>query len=100
MWNLAIYLPLIIGDKVPTTSELWQCFLLLLDILQLCTAKICSKANASIIKALIYQYLSLFTQCFPDTPVIPKMHYMIHFPEQILRLDKFWLSNYLYIHVN
>ena len=35
MWTLSIYLPLIIGDKVPYNKSLWKCFLLLLDILQI-----------------------------------------------------------------
>ncbi len=48
MWNLAINLPLIIGNKVPFDDENWECFLVLLDILQLCTTRIGSSAQAGL----------------------------------------------------
>lgn len=42
MWALSINSPLIIGDKIPPTDEKWKCYLLLLDILQLCTTRVTS----------------------------------------------------------
>lgn len=39
MWNLAINLSLMIGDTIPQDYYKWECFLLLLDILQLFTAR-------------------------------------------------------------
>lgn len=85
MWNLSINLPLIIGDKIPCGDENWECFLLLIDILKLCTAKIASTAHAGILEAMIHDHHHLFTHCYPTTSVIPKMHYMVHFPHQIIR---------------
>ena len=61
MWNLAINLPLMIGDKIPYDDENWECFLFLLDILQFCTARVASRAHAGILE------------------------YMVHFPRQIKR---------------
>ena len=46
MWNLAINLPLMIGSKIPVDDEHWECFLLLLDILQLCTMRFASDGQA------------------------------------------------------
>lgn len=86
MWNLAINLPLLIGDKVPRNDDNWECFLLLLDILQLCTARISSRAHTGILEALIYEHHSLFVACYPDATVTPKMHYMVHFPQQLAKL--------------
>lgn len=85
MWNLAINLPLIIGDKVPCDNKLWECFLLLLDILQFCTSRISSAAQAGIIEALVHDHHQIFTRCYPTASIIPKMHYMVHFPSQILK---------------
>ena len=85
MWSLSINLPLIIGDKVPYGDEHWECFLLLLDILQLCTAKITSTAHAGILEAMIHDHHQLFARCYPTSSIIPKMHYMVHFPRQIIR---------------
>lgn len=85
MWNLAINLPLMIGDKIPSHDEKWECFLFLLDILQLCTTRIASKDHAGILEALIHDHHHLFTRCYPGVSITPKMHYMVHFPQQILR---------------
>ena len=38
MWNLAVYLPLMIGDMVPEPNKEWKCFILLLEILQICVS--------------------------------------------------------------
>lgn len=85
MWVLASNLPLIIGDKIPLDNEKWECFLLLLDILQLATARVASSAQAGYLEALIFSHHHLFIRCYPANSVIPKMHYMVHFPQQILR---------------
>ena len=85
MWNLAVNLPLIIGDKVPVDDPNWECFLLLVDILQLCTSRVSSSAHAGILEALIHDHHELFIRCYPNSSVTPKMHYMVHFPRQIIR---------------
>ncbi len=85
MWNLAINLPLMIGDKICLGDENWECFLLLLDILQLCTTRVASSAQAGILEALIHDHHQLFIRCYPGANVTPKLHYMVHFPRQIIR---------------
>ena len=87
MWILAINLPLIVGDKVPATDEKWECFLLLLDLLQFCTAKVASTAHAGIIEALVYEHHELFASCYPNASFIPKMHYLVHLAQQLLRYN-------------
>ena len=87
MWNLATYLPLLIGDRVPHNDNHWECYLLLLDILQLCTTKSSSAAHAGILEALIYDHHHQFISNYPGATVIPKMHYMVHFPCQIIRYN-------------
>ena len=56
MWNLAINLLLMIGNKIPLDDEHWECFLLLLDILQLCTTKFTSAGQAGFLEALIHDH--------------------------------------------
>ena len=85
MWALAINLPMMIGDRVPPTEEKWECFLLLLDILQLCTTRVASSAQAGYLAALVFDHQHQFIRCYPGVSVIPKIHYMVHFPKQILR---------------
>lgn len=88
MWALAVNMPLMIGDQVATDDEKWECFLLLLDILQLCTARVATTAHAGILEALISDHHHLFTRCYPNASIIPKMHYMVHFPQQITRYSE------------
>ena len=65
MWNLAINLPIMIGDEIPCGDDDWECFLLLLDILQLCTARVASSAHAGILEALIHDHHHQFIRCYP-----------------------------------
>ena len=85
MWNLAVNLPLMVGDLVPNTDEEWECFLLLLDILQICVSPVVSTDLVAYLTALIEMYLSAFCKCYPHKNIIPKQHYLIHFPSQILK---------------
>ena len=85
MWNLAVYLPVLIGDRIPFEDDHWECYLLLLDIPQLCTTKTTSSAYAEVLEVLIHDHHALFTRCYPRASIIPKMHYMVHFPRQIIR---------------
>ena len=86
MWILSINLPLMIGDLIPTDDEMWECFLLLLDILQLCTTRVASRDQAGYLEALISMHHQRFISCYPLATMTPKMHYMVHFPQQITRL--------------
>lgn len=83
MWVLATNLPLIIGDLVPIGDELWECFLLHIDILQLCTARKVTSAQAGYLEALINDHHQMFTRCY-SCRVTPKIHYMVHFPKQMI----------------
>lgn len=86
MWNLAVYLPLMIGDLVPESDKEWECFLLLLEILQICVSSVLSADLVEYLRVLVVMYLSLFRECYPYKNIIPKQHFMIHFPSQILKL--------------
>ena len=85
MWVLSVNLPLLIGNKIPEISEEWECFLLLLDIVKLCTSRSASKSHVGYLEVLIHSHHQLFVKCYPTARITPKMHYMVHFPQQILR---------------
>ena len=80
MWNLSTILPLIIGDKVEVDDLFWECYLTLLEITKLCTARITSSASADYLSVLIEQHHRRFRTCYPATNMTPKLHYMLHFP--------------------
>ena len=85
IWHLAIYLPLISGDKVPENNKEWECFILLLEILRICMSRVISPNLVDYLRELISIYLITFSECYPTMNIIPKQHYMIHFPSQILK---------------
>lgn len=85
MWTLATCLPLIIGHYVPEDDIHWECYLLLVQISKYCTAKVTSKVSVAYLRALIDQHHQEFRKCYPDASITPKMHYMVHFPQQMLR---------------
>lgn len=85
MWNLAVYLPLIIGDQLPDDDNEWECFLILLDVLQVCMSRIQSTDLVDYLETLIEMYLQKFHECYPTANIIPKQHYLVHLPSQILR---------------
>ena len=85
MWYLAVYLPLLIGDEIPDDDNEWECFLLLLDILQICVSRVLSIDLIDYLKVLIEFYLNAFRECYPHKNIILKQHYMVHLPTQILK---------------
>lgn len=84
-WSLGRYLPLIIGDLVPTDDPHWECFLYLHDILAICLAPCISSATIAYLSQLISSHHVIFKECYPHATITPKLHYMVHFPEQIRR---------------
>ena len=85
MWNLAVYLPLMIGKEVPEDEMEWDCFLLLLDILQICATRVLSADLVDHLRVLTELYLRSFQECYPHMSILPKQHYMVHLPNQILK---------------
>ena len=79
-------LPFLIGDKVPEDDELWHCFLLLLKIIDLVVSPHISIDNCGLLKVLIEEHHFVFKSVYPNSSIIPKMHFMTHYPEQILSL--------------
>ena len=85
MWSFCTYLPLIIGDRVPEDDPMWQCFILLLEIVKYCTARITCSNSADYLAALVDQHHRDFRRCYPSTNFTPKLHYMVHPPHLIKR---------------
>ena len=80
---LAQYLPLIIGDLVPEDSEVWELFLLLLQIYKIVVAPKISWAGTIFLKSLIRDHHELFLELYEEGHLIPKHHFIIHYPRLI-----------------
>ena len=84
MITLLRFLPLIIGDKIPSDDEYWHNFLLLIKICGLAMSPVFTRDNAAYLSLLIEEKLELFVKLFPTTRLIPKQHYMVHYAQQIV----------------
>ena len=83
MWLLSRTLPLIVGLSVPASDPYWQCYCLLLKIVDICTSLECSKDSIAFLSTLIEEHHSIFVNLHGEV-LTPKMHSMVHYPDQIL----------------
>ena len=84
MWCLARMLPLILGDLIPENDDYWDNFLRLLKIEEIVFAPSCSYELTAYLAILVREYLEQFTRNY-ERRIIPKQHYMVHYPTQIVR---------------
>ena len=83
---LAQEFPLLVGDRIPQDDEHWYSFLVLLKICNIAISPVCNYDTIAYLRVLIEEKLYLFKQLYPTQNLIPKHHYMIHYPSQMLRL--------------
>lgn len=76
--------PFLVGDRIPDTDENWICYILLLKICDICVSGVLKVDSASYLEILIEEHHTKFKTLYPATPIIPKMHFMIHYPKQII----------------
>ena len=75
--------PLLIGDKVPRKDKHWQSLILLLKICKIALSPTCTHDTIPYLRVLIEEKLITFTSLYPNTKIIHKLHYMVHYPTQI-----------------
>ena len=88
-WCLARFLPLLIGDLIPEGDERWNNFLLLLQIMEYLFAPRITHDQVAYLELLIETFLEEFVCLYPDRPLTPKMHYLVHTP--------MWIRRYFFI---
>ena len=89
--------PLLVGDKVSEDDSSWKCYLAFIDILDIVVCPIISEGLCGHLKSLIKQYLTTFKATYPGASIIPKMHFLTHYPEQIMAIGppiRAWTMRY------
>ena len=97
MWLLAQVLPMLVGDKVPRYDARLQCFVKLLKNCEICSASLLSEDSAAYLEVLMEEHHTQFKSLYSGAPIIPNMHFMIHYPQQILKygpLINTWTMRY------
>lgn len=74
-----------IGDLVPDDNPYWNCFLILLNIVDFVCAPETTTGIAGHLRDLIKEHHVMFHQLYPHNPMTPKFHYLIHMPQWIVR---------------
>lgn len=85
MLTMARIFPLLIGDKIPESDQNYQCFLLLIKILRISLAPTITNSLIAYLRIIIEEHHQLFRDIYNNESFIPKLHYMVHYPRQILR---------------
>ena len=84
MMTLICLLPFMIGDLMEEEDEHWDCFLLLWDICSLVCAYEVTQNDPFHLAWLVQTYLESFKDLYGGSSITPKMHHLVHHPEQIL----------------
>ena len=82
-FNLVRLLPLLIGYKVPRGFPVWTIFLSFLAIVRIFAAPRFRAQDLDDIQAEIESWLAAFVQHFRGVRVTPKLHYILHYANQI-----------------
>ena len=85
MWTLGRLIPIMIGEHVPQDDEYWQNYLLMLQITDLLMSPEISEDEVAYLKVLITDHFTEFVRLYPESSVLPKMHYLVHTPRLILK---------------
>lgn len=92
-WCLVRNLPLVADSKVPESDEYWQLPFMFLDCLDIIFAHVRTSAQADLLAYLILDHHCCFKLLYPNQKVMPKHHFMVHYPGFIIKfgpLSQYW----------
>ena len=82
-WCLLCNMPLIFGDLVQRNDEYWHLLILLLQIVNIAFAPVLTDGVTIFLKHIIVEHHQLFKLLFPARNLLPKHHFMTHYPRCI-----------------
>ena len=85
MWCLSQLLPLIVYDLLSEENVDWQLFTDLMTIVDWLFSPIIKKEKTFYLAILTEEYMQEFKEAFLTIRIIPKHHFMVHYPAQIRR---------------
>lgn len=94
MWCLSRLLPLVMHDLIPEENPDWKLFADLMKIVDLLFSPVIKKDTTFYLAILIQEYLQEFKEAFPTINLIPKQHFMVHYPGQIRRCNS---TQYIFV---
>lgn len=85
-WCLLRNAPLLFGDLVTPTDQHWGLLLLLLQIINIVFSPMLSQGLCVYLKHLIVDHHKLFKMLYPQKKLLPKHHFLIHYPRCIQKI--------------
>ncbi|XP_028451665.1 uncharacterized protein LOC114566987 isoform X3 [Perca flavescens] len=79
-------IPLIFGDLVPEDDLHWHLLLLLLNIINIVFSYSITEGMTVYLKHLIIEHHKLFKELYPSKNLLPKHHFMVHYPRCIRKI--------------
>lgn len=86
MHSLLRAMPFILATIIPVRSVEFQFVKQLLQITNILFSAVITLGTLGILKTLIVEHLEQFKQLFPNSNIIPKQHYLQHFPNLIKKV--------------
>lgn len=84
MWCFIRFLPLLVGDKIPRNDRIWECILLLRDMLFYVCAPALAREHILAMSNIIQEFNESYMNCFPEEGLKPKFHYTLHYSKLTL----------------
>ena len=78
--ELFLVLPQLIAAYIAEGNEVWYVYVLLREICDIILAPVVDADSISLLESLIESFMSAFVNIFGPEKVIPKMHYLVHYP--------------------
>jgi hypothetical protein len=85
-WCFGRYFCLLIGDLVEDCNCYLHLVHLLIDICDIIFAPVINVSLTHYLEEIISSHHALFRELFPNSPLIPKQHFLIHYPSKIRKL--------------
>nr|XP_055051346.1 uncharacterized protein LOC129437202 isoform X1 [Misgurnus anguillicaudatus] len=82
-WCLLRNMPLLFGDLIQHDDKYWHLLLLLLQIVNIIFSPVLTEGMTFYLKHLIAEHHQLFKNLFPERNLLPKHHFMLHYPRSI-----------------
>lgn len=82
-WCLLRLLPLMIGPKVQEEEQAWQLLMTLKDVVEVVMSPSHTDESIGHLDSLIAEHRHRFSSVFPQEKLIPKHHFIEHYPQLI-----------------
>lgn len=82
-WCVLRLLPLMVGFRIHEDDDAWQLLMTLKDIVELCMSPTHTDESIGLLDSLIAEHRHRFFSVFPQERLIPKHHFIEHYPQLI-----------------